>query len=77
MLSKELKDMLNKAVATRAAILEELKPLREIEEKLITAMHPLSMKLRGVRDQIADIEKTKGLVDASRTIASLKPQSRT
>jgi regulator of replication initiation timing len=77
MLSKELKDMLDKAETTRASILEELKPLREIEEKLITAMHPLTMKLQDVRTRIADIEKTKGLADASRTIASLKPQSRT
>jgi predicted nucleic acid-binding Zn-ribbon protein len=76
MLTAELKAVLDKAEARRAAILEELEPLRVIEEKIISSLHPINLELRNVRDRIMEIEKTRGLADASRTIAALKPTQR-
>ena len=70
MLSKQLQEMLDKAVTIKAKILEDLKPLRKKENELQKKLDKLSAELREIRESIVSIEQPD-LAEATRTIAAL------
>ena len=69
-LSKELQEMLDKAVETKAKILKDLKPLRKKEDDLQGKIDKLTAELRNVRDEIVSIEQPE-LAEATKTINAL------
>lgn len=70
MLSKELQEMLDKAVGTKVKILKELKPLRTKENKLQKDLDKLAAELCVVREEIVAIEQPD-LAEATKTINAL------
>lgn len=69
-LTKELQEILDKAVATKARILEELKPLRLKEAEAQGKLDEIAKDLRKIREEIVSIEQPE-LAEATRTINAL------
>jgi len=71
----ELKEIYQKALKEKEAILAKVKPLKAKEAEIMKKIAPIEAELRAVREAIVKVEGTK-LAEVSRTISALAPQGR-